>query len=159
MMLFVEQTADASLRQNCSLLTWKQPQGQWLQMDFEQIRQTRPGPGRSHITSPATSVCFISVQCNSTGKKIKRCLLMFALKTHQAHSRCLAASFCCVLMHTPFPGCLHHQKKKEKKRLFMFWIQHTGLANLPLQPNRNKLFDFNRTKSEWRSKLYFLQCC
>lgn len=85
---------------------------------------------------------------------------MFALKTHQAHSRCLAASFCCVSMHTPFPGCLHHQKKKEKKkRLFMFWIQHTGLANLPLQPNRNKLFDFNWTKSEWRSKLYFLQRC
>lgn len=49
--------------------------------------------------------------------------------------------------------------KEKKKRLFMFWIQHTGLANLPLQPNRNKLFDFNWTKSEWRSKLYFLQRC
>lgn len=39
---------------------------QRLQTDDEQIRQTRPRPSLSHITSPATSVCVISVQCNST---------------------------------------------------------------------------------------------
>lgn len=73
---------------------------------------------------------------------------MFALKTHQAHSRCLAASFCCVSKCTPLFQDFCITKKINKKRLLMFWVQHTGLANLPLQPNRNKLFDFSRPKTE-----------
>lgn len=54
---------------------------------------------------------------------------MFALKTHQAHSRCLAASFCCVLMHTPFPGCLRHQKKKKKREKTFYVLDSTHWAD------------------------------
>lgn len=120
---FVGQTADASLRQNCSLPTWRWPWEQWLQTWLSankdrqsQTSQTSPSPGLSHITSPATSVCvwfqFSAIPLVGEGGRVSK---YFALKTPQAHSRCLVASFFVVFPSALLlPGLLHHQKKKKK---------------------------------------------
>ena len=86
--------------------------------DFEQIRQTRPSPGLSHITSPATSVCVISVQCNSTwGKtKNKNMFLNVCFKDSSSTFQVFGCFFLLRVKVHSFSRTFASPKKKKKRR-------------------------------------------
>ena len=86
-------------------------------LDFEQIKTDESqSQSEPHHLSSYISVCdFSSVQFHLWGGG-GRVSKYFALKTPQAHSRCLVAS-CFVVCPSALllPGLLHHQKKKKKR--------------------------------------------
>lgn len=113
---FVGQTADASLRQNCSLPTRRRPWGQWLQSDFQQIKtdeaQSRSEP---HHLSSYISVCDFSLVQFHFGEGQKKKFLNVCFKDSSSAFQVFGCFFLlCVEVHSLFQDFCITKKKKKK---------------------------------------------